>query len=72
MYAGHYPLLANYQYFTASNPLNRSIAVSEKISFKGRQKRRDKQISSIAIFEYVLACVNCNCACLYGLVFRMF
>ena len=50
----------------------RSTAVPEKISFQGRQKSGGKQTSSIAIFGCELACANCNCAWLCGLVNHIF
>ncbi len=68
LYAGFYSLSVDYQSFVAINLSNRSTAISEKISFKGRQKSSGKQTSSFAIFDRTLACANCKCDWLCGQV----
>jgi hypothetical protein len=50
LYAGLSLLSVSYQFTTIINPLNRSSAVPEKISFSGRQKSVGKQTSFFAIF----------------------
>jgi len=68
LYAGLYSLSVNYQDFTITNPLNRSTAIREKISFYGRQKSGGRETSSFVIFGCVAACANYKCAWLCGLI----